>query len=723
MNQLFSKVSKLARNYNNAQHRRLHNKPSDIESTKSINSQQSLRILNGDAFDSFFAKDSFVTSRKKLPTVTVKKIQPFENGDSSSSSSLKATCFDDPVINPCGIQMLSRALHQQIFPPSSDDGIQTSDEVIKNVQEHLTAHELWGRSPTILPPVDFKLPPLIGRDLAEHFKLIAEKQSDSYKQNLLTLINHQIPEPPSVWNFAPGWTRYDENGEMTVVDYPDEEAYVFDVEVCVKEGHAPTLATAVSNHHWYSWCSHQLTDQQVRKTLLNGLQPHYSLNDLIPLETKNGHDRLPKREQKERVVVGHNVSYDRNRVKEQYFYDGTKLRFVDTMSMHIAVSGLTSYQRTILQAGKNGTTLPDKTKNSQANGYVRKGEEVLEWQNVSSFNNLNDVHKLYCGGLSLDKEPRNVFVTGSLADIKENFQQLTTYCARDTAATHRVLVALAPEFFSRFPHPVTFAGMLEMGTAFLPINNNWVRYTRDSEDAYSELESELTRSLKREADAACCTMQDGSYKEDPWLWDLDWSVQQLKIKKVANKSKKTTVPVQNNRMEDENSDPDYDPKLEDKFRPLMETRNQIYKRSPLLPGYPAWYRSLCNKDDENVLLGPSDITTSAQVVPKLLKLTWDGYPLHHSRELGWGYLVPGRPLEYCSRNAEDVQTAHFPLKKALEMFPPRETMVAETNRPTSAIISMEEALEKFHRMTSDTADPEGLALMWQVRSSLCELTK
>jgi DNA polymerase gamma 1 len=30
------------------------------------------------------------------------------------------------------------------------------------------------------------------------------------------------------------------------------------------------------------------------------------------------------------------------------------------------------------------------------------------------------------------------------------------------------------------------------------------------------------------------------------------------------------------------------------------------------------------------------------VTPKLLRLTWDGYPVHHDDTHGWGYLVPGR---------------------------------------------------------------------------------
>lgn len=41
---------------------------------------------------------------------------------------------------------------------------------------------------------------------------------------------------------------------------------------------------------------------------------------------------------------------------------------------------------------------------------------------ISSANNLADVHNLYVGGPPLDKEPRELFVKGSMRDIRDNFQ-------------------------------------------------------------------------------------------------------------------------------------------------------------------------------------------------------------------------------------------------------------------------------------------------------------
>lgn len=41
---------------------------------------------------------------------------------------------------------------------------------------------------------------------------------------------------------------------------------------------------------------------------------------------------------------------------------------------------------------------------------------------VSSINNLADVHALYVGGEPLQKEARELFVKGAMADIRSHFQ-------------------------------------------------------------------------------------------------------------------------------------------------------------------------------------------------------------------------------------------------------------------------------------------------------------
>lgn len=62
----------------------------------------------------------------------------------------------------------------------------------------------------------------------------------------------------------------------------------------------------------YSWCSKRLLEE--RYSWSNQL----SLAELIPLETPLNSSRPPGGQWKERLIVGHNVSFDRSHIKEQY---------------------------------------------------------------------------------------------------------------------------------------------------------------------------------------------------------------------------------------------------------------------------------------------------------------------------------------------------------------------------------------------------------------------
>lgn len=47
-------------------------------------------------------------------------------------------------------------------------------------------------------------------------------------------------------------------------------------------------------------------------------------------------------------------------------------------------------------------------------------------------------------------------------------------------------------------------------------------------------------------------------------------------------------------------------------------------------------------EEENWSPGATLISLQMRVTPKLMGLTWDGFPLHYTEKHGWGYLVPGR---------------------------------------------------------------------------------
>ena len=93
-----------------------------------------------------------------------------------------------------------------------------------------------------------------------------------------------------------------------------------------------------------------------------------------------------------------------------------------------------------------------------------------------------------------------------------------------------------------------------------------------------------------------------SSRLDPWLSQLDWSVPRTK------KVKKTKLP------------------------PVT---------------WPKWYWDL-TAPDKDLPPGTVDITIRTRFAPLLLKLSWQGWPLFHSREHGWIFRVPANE-EYTSR--------------------------------------------------------------------------
>lgn len=67
----------------------------------------------------------------------------------------------------------------------------------------------------------------------------------------------------------------------------------------------------------------------------------------------------------------------------------------------------------------------------------------------------------------------------------------------------------------RCPHPVTFAGMLEMGVSYLPVNGNWQRYLDDAQGTYEELQKEMKKSLMNLANDACQLLHGDRYRGQP----------------------------------------------------------------------------------------------------------------------------------------------------------------------------------------------------------------
>lgn len=141
---------------------------------------------------------------------------------------------------------------------------------------------------------------------------------------------------------------------------------------------------------------------------------------------------------------------------------------------------------------------------------------------MTSNNSLQQVAKLHCG-IDVDKAKRDELLSASPTEIFVNIQEYITYCAHDVSLTHNVFKRVFPLFRSACPNPVTMAGVLTMGSSFLPVNESWIEYVKLAEQKYRDLEKGVNGRLIELAERAKSLIITSVWREDPWLSQLDWT--------------------------------------------------------------------------------------------------------------------------------------------------------------------------------------------------------
>ncbi|XP_058805794.1 DNA polymerase subunit gamma-1, mitochondrial isoform X2 [Phymastichus coffea] len=492
-----------------------------------------------------------------------------------TNNKLNHISMNETRFNEMNLQMLPISLYKKIFGDVANQEFKNNED-IQSIKSELKKFGIYTENNKFkISDININIPDLKGLDIEEHFKQIALEQIYPYR----SLIENfkDLPPMPESFNLEQGWVRYLNPG-YELVEYPREQELILDVEICLKNGPLPVLAIAVSTNSWYSWVSKQLIEGNCSSFMNKTLTPDL----LIPLESSNTDSgiNLSQFQLMPKIVIGHNVSFDRVRIKEQYWINKTATKFLDTMSLHVCISGTSSYQRSILRS---------KSSCNMSNSKLH---------NLSSLNNLSDVYKLYCG-IELDKTVRNIFIDGDIFQIKKEFNKLMFYCASDITATHSIFKKMLPIFTERFPHPATLA------------------------------ESKIC--LSRQADQTCRLMIDDQYKKDPWMWDQNWKIKDFKLKSnIIKNVDSCVINIHSIRS------------LEEKFDYLYRLKCYIPKKLPHIPGYPDWYRKLFNLKSKPVNLMPVklNISTSMLITPKLLGLKWEQFPLHHIKQYGWGFSVP-----------------------------------------------------------------------------------
>ncbi|RDA85489.1 hypothetical protein CP532_0015 [Ophiocordyceps camponoti-leonardi (nom. inval.)] len=481
-----------------------------------------------------------------------------------------------PRFSAIGVQHLSDHVFNQVFPKGCKP---PPEELVNLSKEHLRRHDLLGKTNDNSEPVAFDLPPLQGDTLDEHFYRLGKDCAEPFLTLAKEFVDAEIPEKPSTWVRRSGWTKYYPDGQTEAVDVPDDVMLCFDIETLYKESPFPVMACAASPHAWYAWLSPWLLGESK------------SDRHLIPLGDPA----------QARIIVGHNVSFDRARVFEEYNIKQSRNAFLDTMSFHVAVNGMCSRQRPTWMKHKKNRELrervaaetPDHDLAELLGGDTNEEQEL--WVERSSINSLRDVAKFHLD-MSMDKTARDDFGTLDREGIVAKLDDLLEYCATDVAITHKVYQVVFPNFLTVCPHPVSFAALRHLTSVILPVDRSWDEYISNAEAKYRELSDAVQQRLVGLTEKALALKDDPTqWENDPWLKQLDWSGQEIRMTKPKRKG--------------------------DSPKPAAKQKK---------PGMPKWYKDLFAKND-----APINITVRTRIAPLLLKMSWDGNPLFWSDKYGW----------------------------------------------------------------------------------------
>ncbi|KAF9232296.1 hypothetical protein BU15DRAFT_67580 [Melanogaster broomeanus] len=283
--------------------------------------------------------------------------------------------------NELEVQMLSRVLHQQVFKDAAFPA--PNPAFVQLAWDHfkLQMHGLDPKQGSVLPDTGFTLPPLQDSNLDEHFHSL-----DIAKD----LSSTALPPKPEHFDIHEH------------VDYPHpggkaEEMLVFDVETMPPYHPYAITACAAAKNAWYSWISPWLLGETEETQHLIALgEPGTA-----------------------RVVVGHNVSYDRQRILEE--------ATPPPWTKHRKAKAEQVEQR-VLAAVEAVLEITRDAESQEEN-------EVDARSDLTSANSL-DVAKLYCN-IDTDKEIRGDFMKASREDIRADIYDYLNYCAHDFYVTHQ----------------------------------------------------------------------------------------------------------------------------------------------------------------------------------------------------------------------------------------------------------------------------------------------
>lgn len=390
-----------------------------------------------------------------------------------------------------------------------------------------------------------------------------------------------LPTMPEQILLESGWTKYNPDGSTEKVDYIDEPIFVFDTETFVLGGNFPIIATAIGKSAIYVWIAKEfITDLPVEE---------WDQHKLVPLSNPLEPDS--------KVFIAHNAGFDLARCREAYRLRQSKpkqdLYFFDTLSAHIATSGLGAQQRWMY-------ILKDKDPENLTPEEKQKLKFKPQWLSEGSMNSLVHCYNFHVADSASffetntvrmekeDKKIRNVFViTKTMSDFVKMGNSrfnLLEYAVKDSLYTTELFLKLWPKYKSVTPSPISRAAHLILSTGRVPMAkdlDNWIQHCESLLEADEQFVHQLvTEEAHRLYDQWLNSDQLFNPESDPWYVQLDWS----NVNKGRGKSAKS---------------------------------------------YPKWFLPFLKPDN---LFG-----TKAVITHLLMKLRYNGQPCVRDNALGWGY--------------------------------------------------------------------------------------
>lgn len=459
--------------------------------------------------------------------------------------------------NQLGYDILSEEMFKRIFG-NLDTSYLDSIDYDKIKEEMRTFGVNFPINQSSPPVADFIVPQLRGDTISEHFSTISNSLCEQILSKIQEFIKKDTQYPLEYINYNVAdlceyWNRIDFDGSITQVESPLEDIFVFDCETFVKGstfGH-PIIGSAVSSEAYYLW---------IHPCLLSG-------QDYEPTLISIGSDK---------IIIAHNASFDKVRVTESYQLTDSNV-WLDTMSMHINVSGLASGQRFwFTQESTNFSPT---------------------WSKHGALNNLVDCYNFHCLPLTnlqkSAKNDRNIFVHADhIREIVLQLPHLLQYALKDAYYTQCLFYSLFPKYHQANPSLTTLVGHTTLMRSFLPLHDDWDSWVQRCEQLWANCLEKQTQLLSTIALELLEAFRNDEIdtQTDPWLSQMDWE--------VNSKVTKTGKPA-----------------------------SKWY-------GYPNWVRDIAKVGSDRSLI-ISKITTKQQISHLLLRLKWDGNPIIHSKSLGW----------------------------------------------------------------------------------------